>query len=168
MRLGTKCTAPQEAKLISTIDGMVGRDGRSQAEGHRHLQSVCVGSWVAQKLIAAPPRFSYNSCTPFPCRLFTPTGMSPYRQRPFKGVFQSYLLNGFNRIMAQVPYWIVPVGIGAFRSGKSCCLRADDSKRTARTLGATPSKSFANTASVELTMVGTHTTIPSRAITRWR
>lgn len=28
------------------------------------------------------------------------------------GVLQGYIFNGFTRIMHQVPYWIVPFGIG--------------------------------------------------------
>jgi hypothetical protein len=42
------------------------------------------------------------------------SAVSPYKQRPLAGVFQGYVFNGFSRIMAQVPYWILPVGLSKF------------------------------------------------------
>ncbi|ORY28056.1 cytochrome b-c1 complex subunit 8 [Naematelia encephala] len=37
--------------------------------------------------------------------------LSPYQQRAFKGVITGWILNGSTRLLAQVPYWIVPFGI---------------------------------------------------------
>jgi len=37
--------------------------------------------------------------------------LSPFKQKAMKGVFQGYLFNGFNRLAAQVPYWIGPFSI---------------------------------------------------------
>jgi hypothetical protein len=40
--------------------------------------------------------------------------MSPFRQSPTSHLFRSYLFNGYRRLAAQLPYWIIPVGIGVF------------------------------------------------------
>ncbi|KAG8216051.1 cytochrome b-c1 complex subunit 8 [Butyriboletus roseoflavus] len=37
--------------------------------------------------------------------------LSPYRQRPTKQIFQDWMFNGYKRLAAQVPYWIVPFAI---------------------------------------------------------
>lgn len=104
--------------LISVLDGMVGRYGRAQAEGHRHIQSVTLQA-LANDADGASPLF----CDVFHLILLCPppkhwslstTGMSPFRQRPFKGVFQAYLFNGFSRIMSQMPYWIIPFGVSEY------------------------------------------------------
>ncbi|KAI0058364.1 hypothetical protein BV25DRAFT_1830200 [Artomyces pyxidatus] len=38
--------------------------------------------------------------------------VSPFRQNPVDHMFRSYLFNGYRRLSAQVPYFIVPVVIG--------------------------------------------------------
>lgn len=42
------------------------------------------------------------------------SGVSPFRQRPTKQIFQGWMFNGYRRLASQVPYWIVPFAIGAF------------------------------------------------------
>ncbi|KNZ46132.1 ubiquinol-cytochrome c reductase subunit 8 [Puccinia sorghi] len=37
--------------------------------------------------------------------------ISPYRQSPMKHALRGYLFNGYRRLAAQVPYWIVPFGV---------------------------------------------------------
>ena len=38
--------------------------------------------------------------------------VSPFRQSATSHLFRSYLFNGYRRLSAQLPYWLVPVGIG--------------------------------------------------------
>ncbi|KAG1737472.1 cytochrome b-c1 complex subunit 8 [Suillus paluster] len=38
--------------------------------------------------------------------------VSPFRQRGSKAIFKGWLFNGYRRLAAQVPYWIVPFAIG--------------------------------------------------------
>ncbi|KAF7964380.1 hypothetical protein HWV62_917, partial [Athelia sp. TMB] len=39
---------------------------------------------------------------------------SPFRQNPTAHMFRGYLFNGVRRLGGQMPYWIVPVAIGAY------------------------------------------------------
>jgi ubiquinol-cytochrome c reductase subunit 8 len=39
-------------------------------------------------------------------------GVSPFRQSATSHLFRSYLFNGYRRLSAQLPYWLIPVGIG--------------------------------------------------------
>ncbi|OJA16558.1 hypothetical protein AZE42_00620 [Rhizopogon vesiculosus] len=54
------------------------------------------------------------SSTPivFMKKLLTSPSVSPFRQRGSKGIFKGWLFNGYRRLAAQVPYWIVPFAIG--------------------------------------------------------
>jgi len=45
--------------------------------------------------------------------------VSPFRQRGSKAIFKGWLFNGYRRLAAQVPYWIVPFAIGACQSSHS-------------------------------------------------
>ncbi|KAN0139287.1 Cytochrome b-c1 complex subunit 8 [Lactarius tabidus] len=38
--------------------------------------------------------------------------VSPFRQSPTSHLFRNYLFNGYRRLAVQLPYWLVPVGIG--------------------------------------------------------
>ena len=38
--------------------------------------------------------------------------MSPFRQSATSHQFRNYLFNGYRRLAAQLPYWVIPVGIG--------------------------------------------------------
>ncbi|KAG2366352.1 hypothetical protein BDR07DRAFT_1458615 [Suillus spraguei] len=38
--------------------------------------------------------------------------VSPFRQRGSKALISGWLFNGYRRLAAQVPYWIVPFAIG--------------------------------------------------------
>ncbi|KAI0267477.1 cytochrome b-c1 complex subunit 8 [Gloeopeniophorella convolvens] len=38
--------------------------------------------------------------------------VSPFRQNPTAHLFRGYLFNGYRRLAAQLPYWLIPVGIG--------------------------------------------------------
>ncbi|KAG2347089.1 hypothetical protein BDR05DRAFT_987715 [Suillus weaverae] len=38
--------------------------------------------------------------------------VSPFRQRGSKAMIRGWLFNGYRRLAAQVPYWIVPFAIG--------------------------------------------------------
>lgn len=50
---------------------------------------------------------------PFSFRLSSlAAALSPYKQKAMKGVFSGYLFNGFSRLAGQMPFWIVPFGIG--------------------------------------------------------
>jgi ubiquinol-cytochrome c reductase subunit 8 len=40
------------------------------------------------------------------------TAVSPFAQKPFKGAINGYVFWGFRRIAQQVPYFIVPFGVG--------------------------------------------------------
>jgi hypothetical protein len=40
------------------------------------------------------------------------TAVSPYRQSATSHLFRGWLFNGYRRLAAQLPYWIIPVGIG--------------------------------------------------------
>jgi hypothetical protein len=40
------------------------------------------------------------------------SGVSPFRQSATSHMFRSYLFNGYRRLAAQLPYWVIPVGIG--------------------------------------------------------
>jgi hypothetical protein len=40
--------------------------------------------------------------------------VSPFRQRGSKGIIRGWLFNGYRRLAAQAPYWIVPFAIGAY------------------------------------------------------
>ena len=51
--------------------------------------------------------------------LMDPLALSPYQQRAAKNLFRGYLFNGYRRLAAQVPYWIVPFAAGACYSGMS-------------------------------------------------
>jgi ubiquinol-cytochrome c reductase subunit 8 len=39
--------------------------------------------------------------------------VSPFRQSATSHLFRNYLFNGYRRLAAQLPYWVIPVGIGA-------------------------------------------------------
>lgn len=39
--------------------------------------------------------------------------VSPFRQRGSKAIIRGWLFNGYRRLAAQVPYWIVPFALGA-------------------------------------------------------
>ncbi|KAG1802071.1 cytochrome b-c1 complex subunit 8 [Suillus plorans] len=47
--------------------------------------------------------------------------VSPFRQRGSKAVIRGWLFNGYRRLAAQVPYWIVPfaIGYGTYTWGNS-------------------------------------------------
>ena len=45
-----------------------------------------------------------------------PPAVSPMRQRAVKGLISGYIFNGYRRLSAQVPYWIVPFAIGEYTS----------------------------------------------------
>lgn len=38
--------------------------------------------------------------------------VSPFRQSATSHLFRNYLFNGYRRLAVQLPYWLVPVGIG--------------------------------------------------------
>ncbi|KAN0107761.1 Cytochrome b-c1 complex subunit 8 [Russula decolorans] len=38
--------------------------------------------------------------------------VSPFRQSATSHLFRNYLFNGYRRLAAQLPYWVIPVGIG--------------------------------------------------------
>jgi ubiquinol-cytochrome c reductase subunit 8 len=38
--------------------------------------------------------------------------VSPFRQSATSHLFRNYLFNGYRRLAVQLPYWIIPVGIG--------------------------------------------------------
>jgi len=38
--------------------------------------------------------------------------VSPFRQSATSHQFRNYLFNGYRRLAAQLPYWVIPVGIG--------------------------------------------------------
>ncbi|KAI9617841.1 hypothetical protein PSHT_11023 [Puccinia striiformis] len=42
----------------------------------------------------------------------TEYSLSPYRQSPGKHAFRGWLFQGYRRLACQVPYWIVPFGVG--------------------------------------------------------
>jgi hypothetical protein len=42
------------------------------------------------------------------------TGVSPFRQSATSHMFRNWLFNGYRRLSAQLPYWVIPVGIGEF------------------------------------------------------
>jgi hypothetical protein len=46
----------------------------------------------------------------------TPSGLalSPFRQRGSAHLLRSYLFNGYRRLAAQTPYWIIPFACGTF------------------------------------------------------
>ena len=45
-------------------------------------------------------------------RLRRKQGVSPFRQSATSHQFRNYLFNGYRRLAAQLPYWVIPVGIG--------------------------------------------------------
>lgn len=40
--------------------------------------------------------------------------VSPFQQRAFKGVLSGYLFNGYTRLVAQAPYFLIPFAAGEF------------------------------------------------------
>ncbi len=43
-------------------------------------------------------------------------GISPFKQRAFAGAFTGYLFNGYRRIIAQTPYFVIPFATGQRRT----------------------------------------------------
>jgi ubiquinol-cytochrome c reductase subunit 8 len=41
------------------------------------------------------------------------TALSSFRQNPMQGAFKHSVFQGFSRIVAQVPYFLVPMAVGA-------------------------------------------------------
>lgn len=55
--------------------------------------------------------------------IYTHLGVSPFRQSATSHLFRNYLFNGYRRLAAQLPYWVIPVGIGKrFLLSRDCCL----------------------------------------------
>lgn len=40
--------------------------------------------------------------------------VSPFRQAPMRGVVSHWVFNGYKRTLAQAPYFLVPIALGAF------------------------------------------------------
>jgi ubiquinol-cytochrome c reductase subunit 8 len=38
--------------------------------------------------------------------------ISPYRYTPMQGALKSALFGGYHRILAHLPYWLIPIGSG--------------------------------------------------------
>lgn len=47
------------------------------------------------------------------------------RQRAVKGLLSGYIFNGYRRLSAQLPYWIIPFAVGEYTSPFLCTVSDD-------------------------------------------
>ena len=76
-------------------DWLVGGHGRPETKGNHYIQFVHV-------LISIIYYLDHLAA------------QSPFRQRAFGGAFTGYIFNGYRRIAANVPYFIIPVALGPY------------------------------------------------------
>lgn len=99
---------------FSDTDGLVGRIRRTQAEGHRPV--LCVATWGRGAILEEPGISMTHTLSSLYAILAVSAAISPFQQRAMAGALSGWVFHGYKRIMAQAPYFALPVGIGAYSS----------------------------------------------------